>query len=90
MTTENTKSAFVRARIEPDLKARAEHILDEFGITPTQAINMLYKHLDREHEWPFPLKIPNEQTRQAMEESDKGIGLTEHENAESMFKKLGI
>ncbi|MDO8954922.1 MAG: type II toxin-antitoxin system RelB/DinJ family antitoxin [Gammaproteobacteria bacterium] len=90
MRAENTKTAFIRARIEPALKARAEHVLDELGITPTQAIHMLYKHLDREHAWPLPLKIPNAETRQAFEESDKGIGLTRFENAEAMFKKLGI
>jgi DNA-damage-inducible protein J len=47
-----SKSVFVRARMEPDLKKQAEYILGEFGITPTQAVTMLYKYLARRHEWP--------------------------------------
>ena len=85
-----SKSAFVRARLEPDLKVRAEHILQELGISPTQAITMLYKRIVREHEWPLELKIPNDETMQTFEETDKGIGLVECEDKEELFKKLGI
>ena len=54
-----SKAAFIRARIEPELKFMAEGILTELGITPTQAITMLYKRIARDHEWPIELKIPN-------------------------------
>jgi DNA-damage-inducible protein J len=84
------KSAFVRARIEPELKTQAEVVLHELGISPTQAIVMLYRYVAREHEWPTPLKIPNEETRKAFEETDKGIGLIKCKDANDMFKKLGI
>lgn len=67
-----SKAAFIRARIEPELKDLAEEVLDELGITPTQAITMLYKKIARDHEWPIDLKIPNAQTRKALEETDKG------------------
>jgi DNA-damage-inducible protein J len=57
-----SKTSFVRARVEPELKADAEHVLSEMGITPTQAITMLYKRVARDHEWPLELKIPNNKT----------------------------
>ena len=84
------KAAFVRARIEPDLKITAEHVLHELGITPTQAITMLYKRIAREHRWPIELKIPNAATLKALKETDKGIGLIKCKNAKDMFKKLEI
>ena len=81
---------FVRARIEPDLKQEAEYILHELGITPTQAIKMLYKQIKLQHRWPIDLEIPNLQTRQAFEETDQGDGLVKSKTVEEMFKKLGI
>ena len=82
------KSSVVRARMEPALKIEAEHVLQELGITPTQAVNMLYKYVVREHEWPFELKIPNKETRKAFEETDKGVGLAKVSNIDELFKKL--
>jgi DNA-damage-inducible protein J len=84
------KSAFVRARINPELKQMAENVLDELGITPTQAVTMLYKRIIRDQEWPIELKIPNEETRRTLEETDQGVGLNECSGIEDLFKKLGI
>jgi DNA-damage-inducible protein J len=85
-----SRTAFIRARVEPQLKENAEHVLDEIGITPTQAITMLYKRIARDHEWPLELKIPNDETRLVFEETDKGIGLTECKNVDDLFKQLGF
>lgn len=84
------KAAFVRARIEPHLKGVAEGVLHELGITPTQAITMLYKRIAREHEWPLELKLPNEETLKIMQETDKGMGLKKAKSLEEFFKELGI
>ena len=70
------KAATVRARIDEHLKIDVEHILDELGITPSQAIIMLYKRILRDHEWPLELKVPNEETKRVLEETDKGIRLS--------------
>ena len=84
------KSAFIRARIEPELKVAAENILSEVGITPSQAVTMLYKRIMRDHEWPLELKVPNAATRRTLEETDQGIGLTEYKNVDELFDKIGI
>lgn len=84
------KSAFVRARIRPTLKTAAENVLHELGITPTQAITMLYARIAREHEWPLELKIPNAETRSVFEETDKGLGLIKCKDIDDLFHKLGI
>ncbi len=83
-------TSFVRARIEPVLKTEAESILSELGITPTQAIKMLYKRIARDHEWPLELKIPNKETIQVFEETDQGIGLVESKDIDDLFRQLDI
>ena len=85
-----SKEAFIRARIEPELKIIAENVLHDLGITPTQAVTMLYKRVAREQAWPMELKIPNEETRRVMEETDKGIGLIRSKNITDLFEQLGI
>jgi DNA-damage-inducible protein J len=85
-----SKSAYIRARVAPDLKAGAERVLHELGISPTQAVTMLYKRVARDHEWPLELKIPNATTRKAFEETDKGSGLVDYKNINDLFDDLGI
>ncbi len=60
-----SKSAYIRVRIESELKMQAEAIFKEFGVTPTQVITMLYKQVLRNHE------IPKEIAR-AIAEARKG------------------
>ncbi len=83
-----SKAAFIRARVEPKLKIIAEHVLSELGITPTQAITMLYTRIAREHEWPLELKIPNAKTARAIREARKGKGITVCKDADDLFNKL--
>lgn len=83
-----SKAAFIRARVEPKLKVTAEHVLSELGITPTQAITMLYRRIAREHEWPLELKIPNAKTARAIREARKGKDVTVCKNTDDLFKKL--
>lgn len=84
------KSEYIRARVEPLLKHNAEHVLAALGITPTQAITMLYKQIEMQHAWPFELKIPNEETKHALDETDKNDGLIKCKTPDDMFEKLGV
>ena len=63
-------------------------MLHELGITPTQAIRMLYCRVARDREWPLELKIPNEETRKVLEETDQGIGLLKAKDVDDLFKKI--
>ena len=48
----------VYARIDNDVKARAEAILARFGITPSSAIQMLYSQIILRQGLPFTPRIP--------------------------------
>ncbi len=84
------KTAFVRVRVEPNLKTSAETVLNELGMNPSQAITMLYKYLMREHKWPITTKIPNEKTIKTFNDTDNQENLTISNSTKEMFDKLGI
>lgn len=54
-----TKSANLYARIEPDVKEKAESILSALGIPASNAINMFYKQIILQRGLPFDVKIPS-------------------------------
>ncbi len=54
-----TKSANLYARIEPDVKEKAESILCALGIPTSSAINMFYKQIILHRGLPFEVKIPS-------------------------------
>jgi DNA-damage-inducible protein J len=84
------KSSTIRARIEPDLKGKAEHIFRELGLTTTQAITLFYKQVELKRGLPFDVAIPNEVTRKTFSDTDAGHDLIICDDADDMFKKLGI
>lgn len=69
-----TKTAFVRARIEPSIKKRAETVLSKIGISPSEAINVFYRRIVSDKGIPFSLNIPNAETRAAIRELESGKG----------------
>ncbi len=85
-----TKTATVRARIKPDLKERAEHVLRELGLNPTQAITLFYRQVELHQGLPFDVVVPTETTRQTFEDTDAGRNLIVCKNIDDMFKKLRI
>ena len=89
MLAEN-KTEFVKARIAPHLKASVHALLDKLGITPSQAITMFYKSIEREHGLPLSLMVPNAATDRAIKEAKAGKGLKKFKSAEGLFKDLGI
>jgi DNA-damage-inducible protein J len=63
------KSETIRARIEPALKHEAEDVLKALGMSPTEAITMFYKQVALHRGLPFPVRIPNADTRKALREA---------------------
>ncbi len=85
-----SKSAMVRARLEPDLKMHAENIFLRLGLNATQAITMFYKQVELRDGLPFNVAIPTSTTIRTFEATDAGRDLIVCENADDMFNKLGI
>lgn len=84
------KTATVRARIEPELKDRAESVFHRLGISATQAITIFYRQVDLRGGLPFDVAIPTPTTKRTLDSTDAGRDLVICEDAEDMFRKLGI
>ena len=53
-----TNTNAVYARIDTNLKENAENILNQLGITPSSAIQMLYSQIVLQKGMPFELRLP--------------------------------
>lgn len=51
------KTATVYARLDPQVKARAEEILDALGVPISNAINMFYKQIIQQNALLFDVKL---------------------------------
>ena len=81
-----SKTATVRARIEPGLKNKAEGLFHKLGLSTTQAITIFYRQVSLRKGLPFDVVIPNETTRRTFEDTDAGrnlIGAPRGESAKS-------
>lgn len=93
-----TRSANVNVRVEPDIKAKAEAILDSLGVSASAFINMTYRQVILKKGIPFPVELPSGiKTRDTMtnEEFDEMMqnGLTQAKAGEAVpyekaFEKL--
>jgi addiction module RelB/DinJ family antitoxin len=52
------KDTYVRARIEPDLKAETEIVLERLGLTTTEAIRLFLTQVRLRGALPFPIALP--------------------------------
>jgi DNA-damage-inducible protein J len=74
------RTATVRARIEPKLKHDVEHVLDQLGLSVSEAIELFLRQIKLNRGIPFDIRIPNEVTLKTFENTDKGKRLVRHKN----------
>lgn len=84
------KTAKIYTRMEPDLKKQAQSILKELDISTTDAIRLYFQQIVHSHGIPFEVSIPNEETRQAMDDARKEKDLKSYETPEEYFKSNNI
>lgn len=65
-------------RMDAELKKQFEEFCADVGMSMTTAVTVFAKKAVRENKIPFEISgdIPNEETRRAIEEARKGIGLS--------------
>ena len=83
------KSAMIRARTEPGLKAAAEKIFHQLGLSCSEAINLFFAQVALRKGVPFEIALPNKTTLKAMKdvETKKMVRARDLNN---LFKTLGI
>ena len=62
-------------KLDVEIKAKAKEIFKELGITMGEAVNIFLSQVTLHKGLPFEVKIPNEETKRAIEEARKGINM---------------
>ncbi|MFZ4395442.1 MAG: type II toxin-antitoxin system RelB/DinJ family antitoxin [Kiritimatiellia bacterium] len=83
-----SRTVTVRARMAPGLKSDVEALLEQLGVTTTDAINMFFSQIRLRKGIPFSIEMPNKITRQTFEATDRGEDLRAYKNLDEMFKAL--
>jgi len=86
--TMSNKTAYVRARTEPEVKERAEAVFRHVGLTPSEAIHLFYRQVALRGEMPVELKLPNRLTRDAIEDARHERDLIDANSVEDLFALL--
>jgi DNA-damage-inducible protein J len=63
-------TTMIHVRVEEDLKMRATEALSKMGLTVSDAVRVLLARVATDQAFPFPIKVPNAETRKAMESRD--------------------
>lgn len=83
------KEEIVRARIDPEIKLRAEENLAAMGLDMSTAIRLLFTSVADTGRFPLEIKVPTAKTQSAMREADEGRG-TRHSSLNALFAALEI
>src|SRR4051794_18559379 len=80
------RTGMIRARVEPGLKAKAEGIFGQLGLSASDAIRLFDTQVALTNGMPFEVRMPNALTRKTLEDADAGKGLTRYASVDEMFK----
>ena len=69
-----TKTAYINARVEEELKNKAQRVLRDVGVNTTDAIEMFLRQVVLHRGMPFPVRKPSKETLRAMRELRAGKG----------------
>jgi DNA-damage-inducible protein J len=83
------KTAVIHARVEPKLKKKAETVFKRLGLSSTDAIRLFYTQVELNNGLPFEVRIPNEETLQALRELDESKD-TQTYTLDEFKKSLGL
>jgi DNA-damage-inducible protein J len=83
-----SKTETIRARVEPKLKRDAEAVLKKLGLTSSEAITLFFTQVTLTKGLPFPLRLPNKETRRAIDEARAGRNLETFDSVSAWAKKV--
>ena len=79
------KTATVHARIDPETKKSSEEVLHALGMTPTDAVRLLYKQIALRKEFPLELRVPNATTIETFKKTDRGEEIESYESLDELI-----
>jgi DNA-damage-inducible protein J len=83
-STVMSKTATVHARIDVETKHASERVLHKIGMTPTDAVRLLYRQIALREEFPIELRVPNKLTASTLDKSDRGQEIENFDSLDQM------
>ena len=80
-----SQTAVIHARIDPATKAATERILETIGLTPTEAIRLLYRQIAMRGEFPVELRVPNAETAKVLAKVASGEDVETFDSTEDLY-----
>jgi len=85
-----SKTATIRARVEPGLKSEVEDILGHLGLTASETVHLLYRQIKLQRGLPFDVRIPNALTTRTLHASKAGRGVKHFGSKKELYADLGM
>ncbi len=85
-----SKTATIRAQIEPGLKQDVEEILAGMGLTASETIQLLYRQIQRRRGLPFQVETPNRLTARTLRDSKAGRQVKRFATKQELYADLGL
>lgn len=82
------RTATIQARIDPEIKTRAQRIFNTLNISMSEAISIYLTQVALHKGIPFDVKIPNELTAATLRKSEEGKELNEVGSVDELFQEL--
>ncbi|MEM9480383.1 MAG: type II toxin-antitoxin system RelB/DinJ family antitoxin [Verrucomicrobiota bacterium] len=80
-----SQSSVVHARIDPATKEETERVLGALGLTPTEAVRLLYRQIAMRGEFPLELKVPNSLTAETLAKADRGEEVESLDSVDDLY-----
>jgi len=77
-------------KLDVEVKAKAKEIFQELGLTMGEAVNIFLNQVTLHKGLPFEVKIPNEETKKAIEEARRGVNMESTSIEEMMAEREQI
>lgn len=84
------QSAMLHVRVDEEIKAQATEALASMGLSVSDAVRILLKRVVSDQAFPLELKVPNAETRAAMEEARAMVKArtARFDSADALFDEL--
>ena len=83
-----SKTATIQTRINPELKKKAQEILNTLNLSMSEAISLYLTQVTLHRGIPFDIRIPNDLTINTLEKTERGEELNEVSSVDELFQEL--
>ncbi len=70
--------------MDRETKEASEGVLREIGLSPTDAVRLLYRQIALRGEFPLELRVPNTLTAKVLTDSDNDIGIESFDSIDDL------